>query len=186
VLKNARLIPNRGNDGDSFHVEVGRREKVFRLYFVDAPETDDSIPGRLAEQAEYWGVDRARALALGREAKAFSENFLKKGFTVYTRWEDAMGRGDKKRYFAVIRVGETDLSEALVRAGLARRYGKAVETPDGKSPRAYRAVLATAEGEARRSGTGAWNKPLFRPTPPPPFGARPRPSGAGDTLNPPP
>ena len=156
VFKNATLISNPYNDGDSFHVRADGRHKILRLYFVDAAETDDSIPDRLAEQAAYWGVDDARALKLGAEAKAFSAAFMRKGFTVYTRGEDAMGRSDRKRYFAMIKVGDVYLSKALVRAGLARRYGQMVETPDGKSARAYKADLATTEREARRKKVGGW------------------------------
>jgi hypothetical protein len=53
VLNNCRLIANPANDGDSFHVSAGEKEYLFRLYFVDAPETDEMIPGRLVEQAKY-------------------------------------------------------------------------------------------------------------------------------------
>ena len=40
VLENCRLITNPANDGDSFHVSAGEKEYLFRLYFVDAPETE--------------------------------------------------------------------------------------------------------------------------------------------------
>ena len=41
VLNNCRLIVNPANDGDSFHVEHQGREHIFRLYFVDTPETNE-------------------------------------------------------------------------------------------------------------------------------------------------
>ena len=47
VLENCRLIRNPANDGDSFHASVGEKEYIFRLYLVDAPETDALTPGRL-------------------------------------------------------------------------------------------------------------------------------------------
>jgi endonuclease YncB( thermonuclease family) len=45
ILKDCRFIANPANDGDSFHVSVGDKEYLFRLYFVDAPETDEMAPG---------------------------------------------------------------------------------------------------------------------------------------------
>jgi len=54
VLKDCRLIPNPANDGDSFHVSAGEKEYLFRLYLVDAPETDEMTPRRLIEQAKYF------------------------------------------------------------------------------------------------------------------------------------
>src|SRR5439155_1807394 len=56
VLNNCRLIANAANDGDSFHVSAGEKEYIFRLYLVDAPETDEMTPGRLVEQANYFGI----------------------------------------------------------------------------------------------------------------------------------
>ncbi len=43
VLKDCRLIANPANDGDSFHMSAGENEYLFRLYFVDAPETDEMV-----------------------------------------------------------------------------------------------------------------------------------------------
>src|SRR5262249_54599424 len=62
VLENCRLILNPANDGDSFHVSVGPNEYIFRLYMVDAPETDEMTPGRLVQQAKYFGVAVPQAI----------------------------------------------------------------------------------------------------------------------------
>jgi endonuclease YncB( thermonuclease family) len=156
VFERARLITHRHNDGDSFHVKLGKREAILRLYFVDAAETDASIPERLQEQAEYWDVDTKRALELGSDAGAFTADFLRAGFTVYTRWADARGRSEDPRYYAMIRVGDAYLSEALVRAGLARVYGQWAAPPDGRTARAFHAVLKAAEKAARRDRAGGW------------------------------
>jgi hypothetical protein len=43
TLKDCRYIKNPSDDGDSFHVRMGRKETIFRLYFVDAPETDRGL-----------------------------------------------------------------------------------------------------------------------------------------------
>jgi len=45
TYKGCRYLPNAANDGDSFHVRRRRGGKyIFRLYFVDAPETDIQHP----------------------------------------------------------------------------------------------------------------------------------------------
>ena len=48
-LEHCQLIPNPANDGDSFHVRANEKEYIFRLYLVDAPETDAANPARLIE-----------------------------------------------------------------------------------------------------------------------------------------
>jgi endonuclease YncB( thermonuclease family) len=102
-----RQIPNPGNDADSFHVRAGNiknRTYLFRLYFVDAPESDTSLPERLQEQADYFGItDIANVVKAGKEATKFAENFLKNGFTVHSRLSDAMGRSAKDRDYAMVR-----------------------------------------------------------------------------------
>ena len=53
------VIPNASNDGDSFHVKpsnIKTRRYLFRLYFVDTPESEKSLPERLQEQADYFGI----------------------------------------------------------------------------------------------------------------------------------
>jgi len=40
-------------DVDSFRVRVDRQERVLRLYFVDAPESDTRFPDRNAEVALF-------------------------------------------------------------------------------------------------------------------------------------
>ncbi|PYI82409.1 MAG: hypothetical protein DMF09_14420, partial [Verrucomicrobia bacterium] len=62
VLNNCRLIANPANDGDSFHASAGAKEYIFRLYLVDAPETDEMTPGRLVEQAKYFGISVPQAI----------------------------------------------------------------------------------------------------------------------------
>ena len=158
TYENCKLIPNPFNDGDSFHVKAGKRHYIFRLYFVDCPETDMQIPERVTDQAAYWDIDEDRAMELGKEAKEFTREFLKKGFTVHTRMEDARGNSKMSREFAMIEVGDTFLSEALVENGLARIYGNRNKLPDGRSDRKYLAVLARAEREAKRKRLGGWRE----------------------------
>jgi len=152
-----RLIEHPFNDGDSFHVKAGnRRHYIFRLYFVDAPETDDSVPGRLEEQAAYFDIDKQDAGRLALQAARFTRAFLSDGFTVHSMREDARGRSDRTRYFGMVEVDGTWLSEALVREGLARIYGKPTELPDGLPARKYFANLKVAERAAQREEKGGW------------------------------
>ncbi|MBN1557812.1 MAG: thermonuclease family protein [Lentisphaerae bacterium] len=156
VYEDARLIAHPYNDGDSVHVRAGGGHFIFRLYFVDAPETDDRIAARVAEQAAVFGLDTQSALRLGREAAAFTDAFLQDGFTVYTRMEDAMGQSERNRYFALLEADGRDLGEALAEAGLARVYGKWTDLPNGVKGRDYVRHLDRVADRARRDGRGAW------------------------------
>lgn len=159
TYEDVTLISNASNDGDSFHARVGRRHYIFRLYFVDAPETDAHLEERLDEQARYWGTDRASTMALGREAKAYTERLLKNGFTVITKRQDARGASERDRFYAVIRTSEGDLAEALVQNGLARVYGMGASLPDGPSEQTMWWRLKTLEREAKLKRLGGWGLP---------------------------
>jgi endonuclease YncB( thermonuclease family) len=123
VLKDCRLIPNPANDGDSFHVSAGAKEYLFRLYLVDAPETDARNPGRLIEQGKYFSITVPQAIEVGQAAKDFTQEKLSQPFTVITHMSDAMGQSRLERFYAFVETKEGDLGEQLVRNGLARSYG---------------------------------------------------------------
>lgn len=156
VFTECRLEESAANDGDSFLVRANRRQYVFRLYFVDAPETVTSFPERVREQAAYWNIGVEPCLETGRRAALFAAGFLKDGFTVYTRRIDARGSGRRRRYFAMVETGEGFLSEALVRNGLARIYGMYTDLPDGRPGYRFISELRAAEREARNAKRGAW------------------------------
>lgn len=158
TYQDCELIPNDFNDGDSFHVRHKKRHYIFRLYFVDTPETDASIPERVVEQADYWEIDEKGALKVGKEATKFTREYLKDGFTIYTEKKNARGRSKRKRYFALVKVGDRSLSEALVQAGLARIYGKMTDLPDGMSVEKYLDQLQRAERDAKKKELGAWGR----------------------------
>jgi endonuclease YncB( thermonuclease family) len=158
VFENAQLIDSDFNDGDSFHVRCGKTEYIFRLYFVDAPETSNEYPDRVSEQAQYFGMEPKAALKLGGAAARFTAGFLARGFTVYTRKEDARGNSERKRYFAMIKVGDRWLSDELVSRGLARIYGMATDLPDGSPARKVRADLKVLERAAQRNEEGGWQR----------------------------
>jgi hypothetical protein len=151
VLENCRFILNPADDGDSFHVSVGAQEYIFRLYMVDAPETDALTPGRLVEQAKYFGITVPQVIEVGEAAKEFTRRKLSEPFTVFTHMSDAMGRSKIERFYAFVQTKEGDLGEQLVRNGLARNYGYKAVPPGLKNSRLELRKASTIRG---RSETG--------------------------------
>jgi len=156
VLKNCQLIPNPANDGDSFHVSAGPNEYLFRLYFVDAPETDEMTPRRLVDQAKYFAITVPQAIEVGRAAKEFTRQKLSGAFTVFTHMSDAMGQSRLERFYAFVQTSEGDLGEQLVRNGLARNYGFKAVPPGLKNSRLEIQKLQQFEDEARQEKIGGW------------------------------
>ena len=156
-LNNCRLAAGKYMDGDSFHVVHGNKEYIFRLYFVDAPETDRSLDERIAEQAAYWEISETRVMRVGRSAARFTERILKNGFNVYTQWEDAGGSSELPRYYGVVKAGNDDLAELLVEQGLARVYGATTPLPDGTSIDTFFQRLRQLEARAKRRKAGGWS-----------------------------
>ena len=122
VLENCHLAESQSNDADSFLVECddgfrGKTINRFRLYFVDAAETDrnsDFKRKRLEEQAAYWGSDDPNfALQMGLRASQTVSRMLRRGFTLYTQGEYAPTMG-APRIYALIRVNGRWLDEILV------------------------------------------------------------------------
>ena len=156
LKENCTLIENEANDGDSFHIKVAKRHYIFRLLWVDAPETDNRYPERVAEQAAYFGITPEQAIQVGKEARKFSLNFLSTPFTVHTQFDDAMGASAKDRDYAVIQSGSTYLMEALVSNGLARIHGFQEMPEDGPSVNLMRGRLKGLENDAQKNRRGAW------------------------------
>jgi endonuclease YncB( thermonuclease family) len=156
VLRNCRVISNPANDGDSFHVSAGNKEYLFRLYFVDAPETDEMTPQRVVDQANYFGITILQAIEVGRAAKGFTQQRLSEPFTVFTHMSDALGQSRLQRFYAFVETKEGDLSEQLVRNGLARCYGFKATPPGLTSARIEVKRLQQLENEAKREKIGAW------------------------------
>jgi DNA uptake protein ComE-like DNA-binding protein len=156
VLENCRLFLNPANDGDSFHVSAGKEEYIFRLYLVDAPETDGTEPRRLVEQAKYFEITVPQAIEVGLAAKVFTREKLSEPFTVLTRMSDAMGRSKLERFYAFVQTKDGDLGEQLVRNGLARSYGFKAVPPGLSRLRPERQKLQQLEDEARQEKIGGW------------------------------
>jgi DNA uptake protein ComE-like DNA-binding protein len=162
VLENCRFILNPADDGDSFHVSVGTKEYIFRLYMVDAPETDALTPGRLVEQAKYFEITVPQAIEVGQAAKEFTREKLSQPFTVFTRMSDAMGRSKLERFYAFVQTKDGDLGEQLVRNGLARNYGFKAVPPGLRNSRLELEKLQQFEDEARQEKIGGWGVNIGR------------------------
>jgi DNA uptake protein ComE-like DNA-binding protein len=156
VLQNCRLIANPANDGDSFHVSADVREYIFRLYMVDAPETDAMTPARLIAQAKYFSISVPQAIEVGLAAKEFTREKLSQPFTVFTRMSDAMGHSRLERFYAFVETKDGDLGEQLFRNGLARSYGFKAVPPGLGSSRLELEKLRQFEGEAEKERIGGW------------------------------
>lgn len=156
-LKGCVLLPNPWNDGDSFHVQYRGQEYLFRLYFVDTPESENSLPERLAEQARYFGTSPGEVMKLGQTAADFTRTELsRRPFTILTRWHDALGRSRLQRFYALVETNGKDLNTLLVAHGYARIYGSRVPLPDGRNSQQYLASLRQIEAQAKREHRGGW------------------------------
>jgi endonuclease YncB( thermonuclease family) len=158
VLGGCRLVSAPFNDADSFLVKHGNDEYIFRLYYVDAPETSETYIDRVREQARYFSIPEESVTDTGKLATTFTQNFLRGEFTVITKWEDARGGKSHKRYYALIQKGDKDLSLELIRAGLVRLYGMPTKDrwPGGVTPRTFLSRLKNNEREAQREENGIW------------------------------
>ena len=157
TLDNCQLIPNKANDGDSFHVRANDTEYLVRLYFVDAPETAGISAARLIEQAEYFGVSVPQVIEIGLDAKKFVDAKLSEPFTVVTRLAGGLGRSKVQRIYGFVRTKEGDLGEQLIANGLARIHGTTAATPGGSTSADEREKLAQLENETKRRQVGGWS-----------------------------
>ena len=136
-LTDCQYVAQDYNDGDSFGVKCGADEYIFRLYFVDAPETNLRYPERIREQSEYFGVTLDETMKAGVKAKEAVRDILQKPFVVWTRWATAQGRSKKPRYYGFIEIDGKGLAELLVSKGLARTKGVKSKLPTGEKSKVY-------------------------------------------------
>lgn len=158
-----RLVKHRNNDGDSFQVRLpDGRQKEFRLYFVDTPESQrkhyrngENNLKRISYQARYFGVSPDRAVEIGYTAKKRVLAKLHSApFTVFTKWEPVFESG---RYFAFVQLPDGQwLHEWLVTQGLARIYTKGETLPDGTSVSRRKKQLHALEAEAKKARRSGW------------------------------
>ena len=162
MLERCRLVTNAVVDGDSFHVMRWGREYIFRLYFVDVPESDASLDDRARDQAIYFGISPKDIPRAAKQAAQFTrETLTDKEFTVVTRWQNAMGRSRLARFYAVVLVDGKNLAEELVAHGHVRIYGLRANWPDGPSSSTFINKLKNLEITAREQKRGVWDATKF-------------------------
>ena len=156
TLQGGHYLIKRPNDGDSFHISVEGHEYIFRLYFVDAPETSAEFRDRVEEQAKHFGVSVDQVVEVGELAKQFTREKLNEPFLVRTCWEDAGGRSRMQRFYAFVQTRTGDLGEQLVENGLARAH-PGTARPEGLTSAATEwQKLLSLEQKARREKVGGW------------------------------
>jgi endonuclease YncB( thermonuclease family) len=154
-LTGCKLVESESNDGDSFRVIHNKKEYVFRLYLVDAPETDINHLQRNLEQQNHFEAPIEKLIATGLLAKRLSEKTLAKPFTVITKFEDARGQTKLGRSYAFVESGEgKDLGKLLLEHGLARSYGRNADAPKIRSD--LRSTYDRIEERAKRTKLGSW------------------------------
>ena len=162
LLRGARLVDHRDNDGDSFHLLHEGKELELRLYFVDVPEKrlHQYNGDRIRQQGRYFGnLTQEQTIGIGLAAKAFTAKLLQtRPFTVQTRWQKVFDSG---RFFAFVFFDEgggrtEELSEKLVRAGLCRIYTEGANLPDGRRESEFERHLRSLEREAKAKKLGGW------------------------------
>lgn len=162
ILEGCRLVTNSIMDGDSFHVRHKDREYIFRLYFVDAPETDASFTKTVRDQAAQLGIQPDDIPRAGKLAGQFTRELLSsREFTVVTRWRNAQGRSTLARFYAVVLVGGKNLAEELVEHGLARIHGLRANWPDGPASSTFISKLKNLESAARMERRGVYDVRAF-------------------------
>ena len=160
-LEGCTLVPHTGNDGDSFLVQVATNTYMFRLYFVDCPETssqNETDARRMRSQTRYFGVDSHReTLAFGRKGTERTRELLSEPFTVHTSFSRAPGRSRKPRFYAFVTTGAgSDLGKQLVTEGLARAFGLSHACPNGTPGREHGARLEDIEAGGMLQRRGIW------------------------------
>ncbi len=161
ILSGARLLDDRNNDGDSFKVSHDGQTYELRLYFVDAPEKrlHQYNGERIDHQARYFGsLSREQTMFIGLQAKDLVDKLLTtRPFRIATRWQPVFDSG---RHYAFIFFEDTDeeLSEILVREGLARIYTEGTNLPDGRRKIDFERHLKKLEATAKAQQKGGWKK----------------------------
>jgi endonuclease YncB( thermonuclease family) len=172
TLRDCKFIPTDWADGDSFEIQAADGvHHTIRLYGADCVEwhvTDENDARRLREQRRYFGIAEfggspqasiEAAKAAGKSAAAETARALARPFTVHTAFADARGDGKHKRIYAFVTTADgQDMTEHLVKMGLARAFGVYRETPAAKSAKDYQENLRDAELIAAKAAAGAWAK----------------------------
>lgn len=152
MLEGCRLVDCYTNDGDSFRVGWGEDEMTLRIYFADTPEVSSRYCDRIQAQADYFGVTPEQVLEVGKMAREFTQQVLRDGFNVQTRWQGVFGGANAARQYGIVIVDGDDLVDLLVANGLARIHGQGI----GGQTREKIQRLRALEAESKAAGRGAW------------------------------
>ena len=153
TLEACQLVESTINDGDSFRVHWNGGELTVRLYFADSPEADYRFRDRTKAQADYFGISEEQAVEVGKMASKFTQEALKDGFSVRTRWQGVFSGKPNSRKYGIVSVGNQDLAEMLVSNGLARIHGEGI---GGQQTWEEVERLKVLEKKAKAEGRGAW------------------------------
>ena len=156
TLTDCHYVTNRANDGDSFHVTAGGKQYLFRIYFVDAPETDAALNDRIDEQAKYFGITPDQTIKVGKLAEEFTRQKLTQPFTVRTCFQDALGRSKMERFYAIVQTTTGDLGEQLIENGLARIHGASANPVGLPRANVEWQKLQQLERNAKLEKVGGW------------------------------
>ncbi len=157
TLSGCQFVQSEYFDADSFHLTCNGHDRIFRLYFVDAPEKDYRF-GRIFKQAEYFKTSDKNVLMTANEATAFAKTLLSSNdITIETKWRKAGGQSKLPRYYAVVKVSGQDMADLLVEKGYARVFGTKTDYPDGTSKDKVEQQLRGLEQEAKAQHKGAWS-----------------------------
>jgi endonuclease YncB( thermonuclease family) len=152
TLEACQLVESTINDGDSFRVHWNGGELTVRLYFADTPEADYRFRDRTKAQADYFGITEDQAVEVGKMASKFTQEALKDGFSVRTRWQGVFSGQANSRKYGIVSVGDQDLAELLVANGLARIHGMGIGGQTWEEVERLKGL----EAEAKAEGRGAW------------------------------
>lgn len=156
TLEGGHYLRKRPNDGDSFHVSIKGKEYIFRLYFVDAPESTPEFVQRVEEQAKKFGITPKQTIQLGMLAKNYTREKLSGPFLIQTCWEDAKGRSRLQRFYAIVRTDSGDLGDQLVGNGLALVRGAQASPEGDTAARREWQKLDQLQRKAKREKVGGW------------------------------
>lgn len=161
VLTGCQLLEDPGNDGDTFLLRTPEGDHRFCLYWVDAMETDGGQPEAARRMAQHFGFASEEPLRdLATEAREFSLRLLRAfPLRVVTRWEP---QPEERAFAAYVYLMQPEnqppinLSEYIVRHGLAMIRPANGVLPDGTPPDRFLQILRRGEAEARQENRGGW------------------------------
>lgn len=156
--------------GDSLTVKaITGHTYHFRLLGVECPAVSSQAKTQLSEQTRKFKISSSEVLKWGQTARQFTREFLSEPFTVYTQKVKARGSAKQITYLAIIVNDQGErLSEALVKAGLARVKGEGAawqkpfwgktkcQLPKRMKARRYLSKLHAMESKAKRNKAGIW------------------------------